>query len=123
MAVGEVTGRAIRLISVGQGAAGAGLAMWPRAVTAAFGIRDRHAPPVWLVRVLGARMAMQAGVQLARPTPAVVWSGVTVDAAHALSMVAVAARSRRYRRGALVSAAVAASSSLALALAARTEHA
>ena len=118
-----MTRPAIRLISGGQAVIGVGLAARPDAATALLGIRDRHAPPAWLVRVLGARMVVQAGVQLVRPTPAIAWTGVTVDATHAASMVAVAALSRRYRRGALASGAMAAASSLIVAAAARATSA
>jgi hypothetical protein len=121
MAACQVSGQAVRLISVVQGAAGIGLSARPHSATAAVGIRDPHAPPAWLVRVLGTRMAVQAGVQLCRPTPEVAWIGSAVDAAHALSMIGVAALSRRYRRGALMSAAIAGLSSLSVAVAAGTD--
>jgi len=56
------------------------------------------------VRVLGARHLLQAVVTAARPTSGTRRAGVAVDAAHAASMLALAAASPSHRRAALCSA-------------------
>ena len=60
------------------------------------------------VRVLAARHLAQAAATALRPTNAVLSLGVAADATHALSMVAVGVCSRRWRRGAVVDAGIAA---------------
>lgn len=65
-----------------------------------------------VVRVLGVREAAQASLGLAAPTPFVLAAGATVDGIHALSMLAVAALSRRRRRPAVAAAGVAFGSTL-----------
>jgi hypothetical protein len=63
-------------------------------------------PPRWLVRLLGARVALQQSVVLAVPTRRLVLLGVAVDGLHAASMVAAALHWPAQRRAATVSAAV-----------------
>jgi transcriptional regulator GlxA family with amidase domain len=109
----------IRTIASAQAVVGCALAVRPDAVSGMVGIRSPHAPPAWLVRVLGARMAAQAGLQMVAPSPDVVLLGAAVDATHAASMATVAALSKRYRRGAAVSGAIAGASALALLIARR----
>lgn len=58
-----------------------------------------------VLRILAVRHSVQAGTTLARPS--LVSFGVGVDALHAVSMAAVAAGSRRYRRAALADTAIA----------------
>lgn len=70
-------------------------------------------PAAWLVRLLGGRMLAQSGLELARTTRPVLRAGATVDALHALSMLALALGRPGYRRGALASATVAAASAVA----------
>jgi hypothetical protein len=65
-----------------------------------------------VVRVLGARHAAQAAAELLGSQGSS-RLGVAVDAAHGLSMVALAARSGRWRRPATLSAAVASSFAVA----------
>jgi hypothetical protein len=72
-----------------------------------------------VVRVLGARQVVQAGLALAFPAEPLLGLGVGVDALHALSMVPVAAAAPRWRRPALVSGLTAAAFAVAGALAAR----
>ena len=72
--------------------------------------------PGALVRTLGARLALQAVAEVARPTPRVVFASATVDATHALSMLVPFALDRRYRRAAVINAAA---STVAVALLAR----
>ena len=73
-----------------------------------------------VVRVLGARQVVQAGLALALlPAEPLLGLGVGVDALHALSMVPVVAAAPRWRRPALVSGLTAAAFAVAGALAAR----
>ncbi|MGH9171707.1 MAG: hypothetical protein ACRD0Z_12680 [Acidimicrobiales bacterium] len=60
-----------------------------------------------VVQVLGARQITQALVTGRHATAALLWLGVEVDAAHAASLIALAAISPRYRRDALGDAAIA----------------
>ena len=83
---------------------GAVLIARPRAITQAVG---GASPPTPLVRLLGARMLAQGVVESLRPTRGVILGGSGVDAAHAVSMLAAAARYPDYRRAALTSAAAA----------------
>jgi hypothetical protein len=64
--------------------------------------------PHGVVRLLGARRAVQAGMELALPRRGVMLAGAAVDALHALSMLAAALHWPRYRRAALLSAGTAA---------------
>jgi hypothetical protein len=71
------------------------------------------------VRVLGARQLAQAGLAVSFPAEPLLGLGAGVDAMHALSMVALAAADRRWRRPALVSGLTAAAFAVAGALTAR----
>jgi hypothetical protein len=51
-----------------------------------------------VARVLGARQLVQAGWASRHPTRGTILAGAGVDALHAASMVALAARSRAHRR-------------------------
>jgi len=73
-----------------------------------------------VVRVLGARQVAQAVATGRAPTPAVLWLGAEVDVAHAATMIGLAAVERRYRRAALVDAAIATAFALMGAAAARS---
>lgn len=72
-----------------------------------------------VVRVLGARQLIQAVLSGAAPSRAVLALGVEIDTLHALSMAALAAGDRRWRRAAGVSAISATCFALAGVLAAR----
>jgi hypothetical protein len=72
-----------------------------------------------VVRVLGTRQLVQAGLALAFPAEPLLGLGVGVDALHALSMVPVAAAAPRWRRPALVSGLMAAAFAAAGVLTAR----
>jgi hypothetical protein len=61
----------------------------------------------WVARVLGARLLIQDGALLVRPTRGATVAGSVVDGLHALSMLPLLA-SDRYRRAAAVSGGVAA---------------
>lgn len=58
-------------------------------------------------RVLGVRQLLQAAVVRPSSPAALRTAGTIVDALHAASMVALALRSRHYRSGAIVQAAIA----------------
>ena len=73
-------------------------------------VGDRAAHRVTVA--LGVRETVQAGLGLIFTGPVALRAGAAVDATHALSMLAVAARSQRYRRPALVSAGVACAAAL-----------
>jgi hypothetical protein len=66
-------------------------------------------PPSWVVRMLGVRLLAQGVAELVRPTCRVLLCAAGIDALHAASMIGVAADTR-YRRCAIVSAAVAGTS-------------
>lgn len=97
----------LRGLAVAQTLSAALLAGYPRRATRLLGRDRRLAPPTWIVRALGVRSLVQGAAELRWPTPALACAGATVDAAHAASMAFVAARSRRYRRAALLSGAFA----------------
>jgi hypothetical protein len=100
-----------RVLPAAQCATGALLLGRPGPVGRALG-GVRSAPAQWLVRMLGARLVVQGGAALVRPTRAVLLASAAVDATHATSMFAVAALSPRYRRVALISAAAATASAV-----------
>jgi hypothetical protein len=79
---------------------------------------DRYSRGV--IRVLGIRQVGQALVTGTQPSAAVLLLGAEVDAAHAASMIALALRSRRWRRAALADAMIASLFALAGAAAARS---
>ena len=62
------------------------------------------------MRVLGLRLAVQGALTVARPSRGALELGAGTDALHLASMVVLAAVAPRYRRTALVSAALAAAS-------------
>ena len=71
------------------------------------------------VRVLGARQVAQAGLAMSFPDEPLLGLGAGVDAAHALSMAALALTGSRWRRPALVSGLIALAFAAAGVLAAR----
>lgn len=97
----------LRGLAIAQTLGAAVLAAYPHRATRVIGNDRSLAPPAWLVRVLGVRSLLQGAAELRWPTPALACTGAAVDATHAASMALVAARSRRYRRAALVSGAFA----------------
>ena len=98
----------LRALVATQGAVGAVIAARPAPIVAAVSGTGAH-PAGWIVRVLGARMAVQAALTLLADRQFVVRAGVAADVLHSVSMLAVSARWPRYRRPALASALVAAS--------------
>jgi hypothetical protein len=75
---------------------------------------DDGVPPAWIVRVLGARILIQAVPEAISPSPNVLRLGVVVDLVHAASMLAAARVWPRYRRAALASSGSAGASAVAL---------
>lgn len=72
-----------------------------------------------VLRVLGARHLAQAGIERRWPRPRVLVAAAVVDGLHASSGVVLAAADRRWRRSALLDAAVATGFCLATARSAR----
>ena len=74
-----------------------------------------------VMRILGGRHLLQAGVELVRPSPVVLILGAGVDAIHALTCLGfVVIGDARWRHGVLVNAAAATGFSAATAATART---
>jgi hypothetical protein len=117
--VRQIRVREARIVAVGTGSLGALLIARPEAVARACSGAPNAVPQAWIVRLLGARMLLQALVEAARPRRRILDGGIATDAAHGASMVALAAASRRYRRPAAISAAAAGVSAL-LGLTCRT---
>jgi hypothetical protein len=111
----------LRGVALVQALGAVPLAATPHRVTRVLGRDRRLDPPAWIVRVLGVRSLLQGAAELRWPTPALACAGAAVDATHAASMAFVAARSRRYRRAALVSGAFAMLSAAAQSAAAARE--
>lgn len=61
-------------------------------------------PPAWILRLLGARLLGQGGVELLAPQRPVLLAGAGIDAIHGASMIAAAAYWPKYRRAATASA-------------------
>ncbi|MEN3300643.1 hypothetical protein [Pseudonocardia sp.] len=68
-----------------------------------------------VLRILGVRLLLQAGVELRWPRPRVLAVAAAVDGVHAATGVAFGAADRRWRRSALLDAAIAAGCCLATA--------
>jgi len=100
---------ATRVLGVAGCAWGAALMTRPRAVVQAVAT-GRAMPAPWIVRLLGARQFGQGATLLWRPDRRLLLVGAGVDSAHAISMLGLAAANPRYRRAALLSAAVAGTS-------------
>jgi hypothetical protein len=85
---------------------------------------DRPDTPVAnrLLRVLGVRHLLQAGVEALAPAPAVHYLGAAADGLHALSGIGLAVLDRRWRRAALIDSAIASALGLAAALTAGTDR-
>jgi hypothetical protein len=86
---------------------------------------DRTARRV--LRILGCRHLAQAAIELVGPRPAVQYLGAGVDGIHALTSAGLAAVDRRWRRSAVIDAAVASGFAIGTAVTAKavgptTEH-
>jgi hypothetical protein len=109
----------VRAVAAAQAGAGALLLIAPQGLL----VRSRSGGPIptWIVRLLGGRLVIQAGVETIHPTSATALGSAAVDLTHALSMLAVAMMSRRHRQAALRSAAFAATSAAVLVIARATK--
>lgn len=96
-----------RTVAVVRAGVGALMATRPDLAAHLVGAPPRDAHPV--LRLLGLRHLAEALAILLRPRPAVVATGIAVDAAHVLSCVLLAAVSRSHRQPALRDGAVASS--------------
>lgn len=96
-----------------QCVAGAVLLTRPEPMGRALSGAATTAPPRSVVRLLGFRLLVQGAATLAFPGPEANGVSAAVDATHGASMLLVAAVSRRYRRAALINAAVALASAAA----------
>lgn len=76
-------------------------------------VGDQDVPPPWIMRLLGARMLVQAAADVVSPRPTTLRVSAFVDVTHAASMVIAAKVWPRYRRAALASAISAASAATA----------
>jgi hypothetical protein len=96
---------------------GATLLLAPHAVLAVTTRRDRAflRPASAVLRVLGARHLLQAGFELRWPTAQVLTAAAAVDGIHAATGVAFGLLDHRWRRAALLDAAIAAGFCLATA--------
>jgi hypothetical protein len=79
---------------------------------------DRPDTPVAnrLLRVLGVRHVLQAGVEAFATAPAVHYLGAAADELHALSGIGLAVLDRRWRRAALIDSAIASALGVAAAV-------
>ena len=81
--------------------------MAPRFIAAAATGRGRHVP-IWVVRLLGARMLCQGCWLVQKPTDAVASAGTCIEAVHGATMLCVAIVDPRDRKTALNASALAA---------------
>ena len=103
------TATAARVLGALSAALGAALLLRPAAVTRMVSGRG-DAPSDVVARVLGGRQLLQGLALITRPEPPVVTVAVATDVLHAASMLLLGWIRPVYRRPAVVSAAVAASS-------------
>lgn len=80
---------------------------------------EHDLPPLWIMRVLGVRLAVQAVTEVVSPRPPTLRVNALVDVTHAASMIVAAKVWPRYRRAALVSAGSATCSAVAVTVAVR----
>jgi hypothetical protein len=106
--VRDAVRRAISWLLLGWGAA---LFTAPRRASEAV-LGGAPVPPAPVIRVLGARSAVQQAVLLVHPTRGLGRFGAGVDVLHALSMLGAAVVWPAYRRAALTSAGVAVGSAV-----------
>ena len=101
-----------RVWGVATAAMGLGFVIRPH-VLAGMATSGRHTPENTVVRILGGRQLLQGSMIALEPTPLLIAGGTVVDGIHVSSMLVIAMLSRRYRKAALTSAAVAGASGLA----------
>jgi hypothetical protein len=98
---------ASRRLVIGRALLGSVLVLEPGQLLRFAAGRGEPAVPAWLARILGGRILVQSAVEFIRPTRGVLLAGALIDVAHATSMIPFML-SRRHRRIALASAALAA---------------
>ena len=98
---------AVRALAAVEGIAGLALLARPDDVVRTLAPRSAQ-PPRWVVRLLGARQLLQAGVIAAMPTCTVLAFSAATDGLHAASMVPAGLRRPALRRSAAVSGGAAA---------------
>lgn len=98
---------AVRALAAVEGIAGLALLARPDDVVRTVAPRSAQ-PPRWVVRLLGARQLLQAGVIAAVPTRTVLGFSAAIDGLHAASMVPAGLRWPALRRSATVSGGAAA---------------
>jgi hypothetical protein len=99
----------IRAVSTGRLALAIGLLVRPELCASLVSFGGR-CPAGWLIRLLGGRLLVQAGYELATGSRRALRLGAAVDLLHAASMLAAAVRWPGYRRIALASAGLAGAS-------------
>ena len=99
--------RAAHWFTAARGAYGAVLLCAPGPLTSAAAGRPASTGARATARVLGARQLLQAAVTGAGASPAVLALGAVTDLVHAASMLGLALAGRRWRRAALLDAALA----------------
>ncbi len=90
-----------------------------RALAVSHGDNPRDNTARWVLRILGARHLAQTAIELAGPRPAVQYLGTVVDTIHALTSAGLATADRRWRRSAVIDAAIASGFALGTGLTAR----
>jgi len=93
-------------VALARSAWAAACAVAPRTIGTGLGLDPDDRWGTYALRALGLRELVQGAVSAAAPSRAVTGAGSGLDALHALSMMGLAAASRRYRRPALTSTAV-----------------
>jgi hypothetical protein len=98
----------VRAIALADCAAGFALLSGPTAIAGL--VAGGARPPTTVVRLLGARLIGQGAAQLLHPAKGTARLAAAIEGAHGASMVGLAVISPRYRRPAVIAAAVAAAS-------------
>ena len=98
----------VRVLALLRAGLGVALLRWPQRITSAAGNSPATFLTCLFTRVLGARQLVQATLELIAPGLLTPRRGALIDAAHSVTMFALAAFSRQHRRVALANAALAA---------------
>ena len=100
-------GAVARALPVGQAAGGALMIWRPGPLARAVSSAPSNVPALWVLRLLGLRLLAQGITGALWPRPEVAAVSAMVDATHSASMALAAMVTPRFRRPALISAAVA----------------
>jgi len=109
-------------LPLGQAVSGALMICRPAPLAHAVSSAPSNTPPLWVLRLLGARLLAQGITAALWPRRQVAALSAGVDATHAASMVLAAVVEPRFRRPALISGAVALASALVSARAATSSQ-